>query len=351
MINDSEKVVLSRRSYDSCREQQICCEDTPYYHCISRVVRRAFLCGFDRLTKQSFEHRRQWVVDRLAELDAVFCIDICAYAIMSNHYHLVLFIDKPAVEALSDLQVIERWRKLYNGPEIIERYLKGDRLSAAHKLLIDEIVEKWRERLADISWYMRTLNQFIACKANAEDKCKGRFWEGRFKSQALLDEQALLTCMAYVELNPIRAQIAQTPENSDYTSIQQRIEETPGYKSQDTKRNKGDKLANIALKPFKDDGEIFKEQLPYNLIEYLQLVDWSGRAVRDDKRGSIDDQLPSILHRLGIDEQYWCEAMKPKASRYFSRAIGCQSSLRAYAQKLEIGWIKGVGMCCKLFPA
>ena len=212
-------------------------------------------------------------------------------------------------------------------------------------------MEKWRERLADISWYMRTLNQFIACKANAEDKCKGRFWEGRFKSQALLDEQALLTCMAYVELNPIRAKIAQTPESSDYTSIQQRIEETSECESEDTKNNQKEKPPKMALKPFTGDGKDLKEQLPYNFKEYIQLVDWSGRAIRDDKRGAIDDQLPFILHRLGIDEEYWYEAMKPKANRYFSRAIGCQSSLRAYAQKLEIGWIKGVAMCSKLFPA
>ena len=333
------------------REQQICCEDTPYYHCVSRVVRRAFLCGFDRLTQQDFDHRRQWVIDRLADIDAAFCIDVCAYAIMSNHYHLVLFIDKPTVEALTKLEVIDRWRKLYSGPEIIERYLKGDHLSAAHHLLINEIVDKWRERLADISWYMRTLNQFIACKANAEDKCKGRFWEGRFRSQALLDEQALLTCMAYVELNPIRAKIAQTPESSDYTSIQQRIEEAPQNKSANAKVNQLDDSPKIALKPFWGDREVLNDQLPYSIQEYFYLVDWSGRAVRDDKRGAIDDQLPSILHRLGIDETYWCEAMKPKANRYFSRAIGCQTSLRAYAKKLEIGWIKGVSVCSKLFPA
>ena len=72
------------------RAQQICCQDTPYYHCISRVVRKAFLGGFHRSTQQDYEHRRKWVLDRLAEIDDVFCIDVCAYAIMSNHYHIVL---------------------------------------------------------------------------------------------------------------------------------------------------------------------------------------------------------------------------------------------------------------------
>ncbi len=331
------------------REQQICCEDTPYYHCVSRVVRRAFLCGFDRATQQDFEHRRQWVIDRLAQLDAVFCIDICAYAVMSNHYHLVLFINKDEVDELTDLEVIERWRGIYTGPEIVQRFLKGEVLSPSHHLLINEIIDSWRERLADISWYMRCLNEFIARKANGEDHCKGRFWEGRFKSQALLDEQALLTCMAYVELNPIRAKMADSPENSEFTSIKQRIDEVGSSQAIEPAEEK-EECTKISLKQFLERNDRLKDQLPYGFTEYLNLVDWSGRAVREGKRGAIDDQLPSVLQRLGIDGDYWCQAMQPKANRYFSRAIGCQSKLRAYAQKLEVGWIKGIGMCSKLFP-
>ena len=332
------------------REQLISCDDTPYYHCISRVVRRAFLCGFDKLTQQDFDHRRQWVMDWLTEIDDVFCIDVCAYAIMSNHYHLVLYIDTKTVGTLSDIEVIERWSKIYKGPEIIERFLKGEKLSTSHHLLIDEIVETWRERLADISWYMRCLNEFIARKANAEDKCKGRFWEGRFKSQALLDEQALLTCMAYVELNPIRAKMADSPETSEFTSIKQRIDELADDVKFTFYQDCSKQKHPPALKPFLSQDEILKDQIPYNMKEYLYLVDWSGRAIREDKRGAIDGQLPPVLQRLGIDEYYWCEAMKPKGNRHFSRAIGCQCNLREYAKKLEIGWVKGIRLCSRLFP-
>jgi hypothetical protein len=90
--------------------------------------------------------------------------------------------------------------------------------------MLDSQVSTWEKRLSDVSWFMRVINEKIARLANAEDGCKGRFWEGRFKSQALLDEKALLSSMAYVDLNPIRAGIASTPEESDHISIKQRIE-------------------------------------------------------------------------------------------------------------------------------
>ena len=205
------------------RYTQISLDDTPYYHCISRCVRRAFLCGEDHHSAKSFEHRRQWIVDKLYELVEVFAIDLCAYAIMSNHYHLVLHVDGQQAKDWSKDEVIQRWHCLFNGSPLSRRFLRGDRLLPAEQDVLDTQVTIWRERLMNISWFMRVLNESIARRANEEDGCTGRFWEGRFKSQALLDEAALAACMAYVDLNPVRAGIADTPEDSDYTSVQQRI--------------------------------------------------------------------------------------------------------------------------------
>jgi len=97
------------------RYSQISLVATPCYHCISRCVRRAFLCGEDSVTGNSFEHRRQWIEDKLLELSQIFCIDLCAYAVMSNHYHAVLHIHKEQALSLSTDDVICRWHQLFKG--------------------------------------------------------------------------------------------------------------------------------------------------------------------------------------------------------------------------------------------
>jgi REP element-mobilizing transposase RayT len=113
------------------RQTQVSLDETTFYHCISRCVRRAFLCGEDALSGKSFEHRRQWIVDRLKELTSVFAIDICAYAVMSNHTHTVLHVDRAQALAWTDREVIERWYSLYSGNPLVNRYLAGEAMSHA----------------------------------------------------------------------------------------------------------------------------------------------------------------------------------------------------------------------------
>ena len=187
------------------RKHQISLDATSYYHVISRCVRRAFLCGHDDLTGKSFEHRRGWIETDLEKLSQVFFIDIAAYAILHNHYHLVLHVDQLSAQKADMRDIIERWHSRFGGSEASQKYLDYEPLEPHEKDLLTVEVEKWRVRLYSISWLMRTLNETTARRANKEDDCTGRFWEGRFKSIALLDDQALLSCMAYVDLNPIRA--------------------------------------------------------------------------------------------------------------------------------------------------
>ena len=182
-----------------------------------------FLCGEDTSTGQNFDHRKQWLVDRITRLAAVFAIDICAYAIMSNHYHLVLRVNQQQAKQWDSREVALRWMQLFKGHPLVDRYLSEAQTTQAETDKALELIETWRERLFELGWFMRCLNEYIAVQANKEENCKGRFWEGRFKSQALLDDTALLACMAYVDLNPVRAKMAKTPESSSFTSFLYRV--------------------------------------------------------------------------------------------------------------------------------
>ncbi|MES9924530.1 MAG: alpha-amylase family glycosyl hydrolase [Candidatus Thiodiazotropha endolucinida] len=322
------------------RESLVSLEATPYYHCISRCVRRAWLCGEDPYTGHSFEHRRQWVLERLQELVYIFAIDMCAYAIMSNHYHVVLHVDADKAKDWTDRRVIEQWTRLYKGHMLTDRYLAGEVMSRAEWQALSELIEKWRSRLYDISWFMRCLNEHIALQANAEDNCKGRFWEGRFKSQALLDEGALLTCMSYVDLNPIRAGIAKTPERSDFTSIQERIE---AYTLQQNRSKAKQETIHqpTNLFPFKGVREKSSEKsIDFGLNDYLRLTDWTGRAIREDKKGAIPSELAPVLERIGLNPDTWLESVKHYHRNYFS-VLGAIDRIKAFAKEQNKRWHRG----------
>ena len=161
------------------REQLISVSDTPYYHIVSRCVRRTYLCGHDRQTGKSYEHRRQWIEERIRLLSSLFAIDVCAYAVMSNHYHLVVKLSPEQGEGWTDDEVLARWNSLYKGPLIVQRYLKGEGLKEAERRFLERTVDVYRQRLTDSSWFMKCLNEPIAREANREDDCTGHFYEGR----------------------------------------------------------------------------------------------------------------------------------------------------------------------------
>ena len=227
-------------SMTKSREEQISLDDTSFYHCYVRCVRQAYLCGEDHSTGENYDHRKQWLVSRLRFLSYIYAIDICAYAILSNHYHVVLHVDKQRAQSWSDLEVVERWMQLYKGNVLVDRWLADpNTIDKASLLKVRKYIEGWRERLASISWFMRGVNETIARMANVEEGRSGRFWEGRFKSQALLDEAAVLSCMTYVDLNPVRAGMEKDLFASDFTSIQQRLYDYSNENKSGTKPEQG----------------------------------------------------------------------------------------------------------------
>lgn len=320
------------------RKHQISLDVTPYYHCISRCVRRSFLCGIDQFSGKSYEHRRQWVEDRLLFLAKVFAIDVCAYAVMSNHLHVVLHINKAETCHWTDQEVCERWHKLFKGTLLTQKFVRDEPLTNIELEVIKVKIAQWRLQLCDISWFMRTLNEPIARQANAEDQCTGRFWEGRFKSQALCDEAALAGCMAYVDLNPIRAKMAKTPETSEHTSIKKRI----FHFSNSNQQPKS--LARFIGNP----REPMPEGLPFHLKDYIDLVDWTGRIIRDDKRGSIDNSLPPILERLDIEFDQWLKLTTQFESR-FKSFVGPADKLKQAAEKLGMKRSPNLANCRAAF--
>ena len=326
------------------RKKLVSVDTTPYYHCVSRCVRRAFLCGKDTHTGQSFEHRRGWIENRLLELANIFAIDLCAYAVMSNHYHVVLHINPEQAKNWSNKEVILHWHQLFKGNLFSQRYLRGEVFGKAEKTVLFKDIKTWRERLCDISWFMRCANEPIAREANQEDGSTGRFWEGRFKSQALLDEKALMACMAYVDLNPIRARMAKTPETSHHTSIQVRIKKaetatTPNHPNQQVKP-----LYPFAGNPRKN----MPEGLPFRITDYLELVDWTGRIIREDKKGHIAKDIPPILQRLTIDPQHW-HYLTTQFESPFKNLVGAVHEMRQACERLGQQWAQGIKECERLF--
>lgn len=304
------------------RKHLVCLEETPYYHVTSRCVRRAFLCGKDAYSGRSYEHRRGWIEDRIRVLVSLFSIELCAYAVMSNHYHLVVKLNPGEAATWSDSDVLERWTTLFRGPLLVQQSRAGKRMTPAEQDTLRSMATVFRGRLASLSWFMKCLNEPIARKANAEDNCSGHFWEARFHSQPLCSEQALIAAMAYVDLNPIRAGLAETPEQSSYTSFRARI---GGNRQRSDLREAIAQLTdsgelnhwNIELRPLKQfpdrstrapAGSRNDDDLPIYWDEYLKLVDATGRIVVRDKRGTIDPALEPVLTRLGLSAEQWLSA-------------------------------------------
>ncbi|MGD9591253.1 MAG: transposase [Candidatus Berkiella sp.] len=318
------------------RSELVDLNQTSYYHCMTRCVRRTYLCGVDQQTGQDFSHRKAWLQERILYLSTIFAIKICAFAIMSNHYHIVLYVNESQANAWSQDEIYSRWKALFPKNAQMHKELPESRFL--------EKIAQWRENLMSISKFMSCLNEPIARYANAEDNCTGRFWEGRFKSQAILDEGALLATMVYVDLNPIRSKMAETPETSEFTSIYERIKDIAKSKAKNNKIDIDKARQPSKLMRFSNARNCDNENEPcidFSLKDYLELVDDTGRVIKENKKGAISNKFSPILMRLNLNPSHWHDLIKGLEHGFYY-AIGSVVSLQSFSAKYSKRNPKGV---------
>lgn len=293
---------------------------TTFYHCISRCVRRAFLCGQDPYTGQDFSHRKEWVESRLFALANIFAVELYAYAVMANHLHIVVRVRPDVAIAWTDEEVVARYTSLFKtAARSLEPLTNNERTQR---------IKLWRERLTDLSWFMRTLNENIARRANKEDGCTGRFWEGRFTSQPLLDEDAVLTCMVYVDLNPVRSGEVESLDDSSRTSIASRLRCA----------TRGEPLKGLT--PFSDQCDS-SSSIPMNFLDYVQLLEWTGRCSRAfGPAARLRGRPPLVLVQRQLASDAWLNSMQPSGLR--ATALGSAESLRTFARTKSKRWVHGL---------
>jgi putative transposase len=288
---------------------------------------------------------------------------------MSNHFHLVLRLAPERAHAWDDDEVLDRLEVVFLPTARAIRELPG----RARK----QALAPWRERLGDLSWFMRCLNEWIARRANEEDECTGRFWEGRFTSQALLDEGALITCMSYVDLNPVRAGLAKKLEDADFTSIQARLFEAAGRTRAPRKvaaANEGRRseprrltikrvaLPRASLVPFALEptgrpstkssmAKSGPRALPMTLGSYVELLEQVGAALRTDgKSGVLSPAATSSLQRLGIAPEHFVPTLRAYATSFFTM-VGHAHAIDTERERLGLQKVKGSRAAQQMYAA
>ena len=288
-------------------------------HTIGRVVRRCFLFGVDPVSGKNFDHRKDWIEEQLKVQASNFGIDLLSMAILSNHFHLILRSRPDVVATWDDTEVARRWLMLCPNRKNDDKSAKEPNEFELNSIRNDpDKVATIRTRLSDVAWWMRLLCQNIGTRANKEDREVGKFFQGRYRAIRILDEATLLACAAYVDLNPIRAAMAETIETSDYTSAQRRIESLQAasvrgitdrsmlpdsFLSPLTIDEKNDPIGPCASQSGRRCSD--KGFLSMSTMDYLELLDATARITRDDKAGAMAMDLPPIFLRLNLDVSYW----------------------------------------------
>ena len=315
----------------TARKELVDVELTRWYHCISRCVRAAFLMG------EGQQDRKQWIEDRLQTLADNFAISVGGFAVLDNHLHVLCRLDPDDTNEWSAEEVIRRWIAIYPPKTLAMEDEKVVQMWVDHHAQDSVRVEVLRARLKDLGWFMKALKEPLARLANKTDGCRGTFWEARYKSIAILDTEALLATCAYIDLNPVAAGVAETPEKSRHTSIKQRVDHV--RRKGAVKRLKAARRGSVAgsraageveqdhwLVPLEDRRNTTTSQSnkkphskkksiregmleTFSLGSYLLLVDYTGRLHRNGK-ARMHAAVKDIFARLETTSEVWLHRME-----------------------------------------
>jgi hypothetical protein len=337
------------------RMRQIDASVARWYHCMTRCVRRAFLLG------EGTSDRKAWIENRIEELAQIFAVAVGGFSVMTNHLHVLLRLDPKVAEGWSDEEVVRRWGRLFPPRDKSRQPLPISEVWVQDRLKDVAWVATARERLQSISWFMKCLKEPLSRMANREEKVRGAFFESRFKSVAILDDESLLAISAYIDLNPVAAGVAEVPETSEHTSIKTRVEhvEADGQTAQLEAAKDGSVAGSCAaagmeeslwLCPVEDRRMLDSSREGmlegFSLGSYLLLVDYTGRLFRAGK-AAISAELAGILDRLGTSAESWRARLeKLRAGRLFGRFFAAtRDRLKKAAAHLGMRSVWNLGGC------
>jgi len=331
------------------------------YHCWNRCVRRALLCGQDPYSGQDYSHRRDWILNRQEQLAALFAIEIGFHAEMANHLHLVLRTRPDVARKWSRQEVARRWLTITRLAKCMNDALPAPDPDKYLELIKDKKqIRKIRRRLSNVSWFMAILDENIARRANAEDECSGRFWQGRYKLRELEGFHSILLCGIYVDLNPIKAGEAASPQTARYTSAYQRIQ---ARAQRPNARNRADDwlgeltwqdeaAADEAVYLSSQTGKRASDLgwLPISLEDYLRLLDWTAQQILSGQQSTVPQDLESILDQLHLNSEYWLAGVESYETG-FCELVGTPAALSKAARESGRRCMKGASASQQIFTA
>jgi hypothetical protein len=326
-----------------------------WYHCITRCVRRAFLLV------EGKDDRKNWIEERLETLAQIFAVAVGGFAVMDNHLHLLLRIDPDRAHEWSDEEVVRRWGRLFPPRDKSRRPIAVSNDWVQARLKDSSWVAMTRQRLQSLSWFMKCLKEPLARLANRQDETRGAFFEGRFKSVAILDEEALLAICAYIDLNPVAAGIAAIPEVGPHTSYKARVDHAQAQGRLDDlaaaeqgsvagSRASAGLEESLWLSPIEDRRALdsTREGMVegFSLGSYLLLLDYTGRLFREGK-AAISRDVAAVFDRLNMDaESWWARIAMLSRGRLLGRVFSASvARLEEFAGRLGVRRLVNLGRC------